>query len=51
MAIVLEGNLHDHFFGSATATVFSQAERRHAREKNRTKLGETEEEIKKNERG
>lgn len=47
MAIVLEGNLHDHFFGSVTATVFSQAGRRHAR-KNRTKLGETEEEIKKN---
>lgn len=47
MAIVLEGNLHDHFFGSATATVFSQAGRRHVR-KNRTKLGETEEEIEKN---
>lgn len=47
MAIVLEGNLHDHFFAQLPRRFFSQAGRRHAR-KNRTKLGETEEEIEKN---
>lgn len=48
MAIVLGDNLHGHFFGSAIATIFSQARvGKKTCEKNGTKLEErrTEEEI------